>query len=362
MRIRKPLCCLGLGALALAATALVVTTLLCQDLARPAQAQAEASVRLDMNPNNGSGPCNPIDDSVDVSQGSEYTVAICLTGSDTPPNSFEAHINHDDSIGQCVPVDCPDNQCLDGNPDANAGNTTFSTPSLGNGWDCFVADISPPSCKDVAGQISIACINPNEPGTLPVGQGVSSPVAVIHFKAASQGTDSLSIFSATAAAHDLSTIFVCDEEGGSCRGGTVVVGPPAPESPTPVETAVETPAPGITPPTVGPVDSTATAAAAAPAATAAAAAAATAVAQGTPMAAINQAATATSAAAATKAAIATKATVVATSTPKQSAGQQKSGGSSGPNGGLIAGIVVAVLVVGGGAGWFTFRKLRSRGR
>lgn len=356
MKLRKPLCCLALGALALAASAAVlVTTLRSQDFTASAQAQDAASIQLDMNPDNGSGPCNPIDESVTVGEGSEYKVAVCLTGADSVPNSFEAHIDHKDSIDQCVPLDCSDKNCLDGNPDANAGSTTFSTPSLGDGWDCDVAGVSPASCKSNSGQISIACISAVNLGTLPVGPGVSSPVALIHFKAASQGTDQLSIFSATAADWDTATILDCRSSSGSCRGGTVVVGPPGAESPTPVETAV----PGATSPPVGPVEATATAAAAASAATASAGAVATAVAQGTPIAAINQAATAT-AAAATKAAVATEATVQATSTAKPSATQQKSGGSSGPNAGLIAGIVVAVLVVGGGAGWFTFRKLRSR--
>lgn len=355
MRIRKPLGCLALGALALAVAAVLVTTLRSQDLTRSVQAQDEASIQLDMNPDNGSGPCNPIDDSVTVGEGSEYKVAICLTGADNAPNSFEAHIDHTDSVDQCVPLDCPDKYCLDGNPDANAGVTTFGT-SLGDGWDCDVVDAAPATCKDNNGWISIACIAAMNPGTLPVGPNVSSPVALISFKAVSQGTDQLSISSATAADWDTSPIFECERDTGSCRGGSVVVGPPGPESPTPEETQV----PAGTPTPIAPADVTATAAAAAPAATAAAAAVATAVAQGTPIAAINQAATATAASAATKAAVATKAIVQATSTAKPSASSQNSSGSSGTNVGLIIGIVVAVLVVGGGAGWFTFRKLRSR--
>ncbi len=355
MKVRILLCCLALGALALVAA--LVVGLRSQDVTTSARAQGEPFMQLDMDPNNGSGPCNPVDDSVTVGQGSEYDVAVCLTDSTDSPNSFEFHIDHNDSVDQCVPEDCPDKNCLDSNPDANAGTTTFGQ-SLGTGWDCFVMDVAPPSCSDTLGQISLACIAATTPGTLPAGPGVSAPVGIIHFKAASQGTDKLSIAVATAADWETAEIFDCDQDSGSCRGGTVVVGPPSPESPTPVPTAALTPAPGVTPPTVAPGEATGIAAAEAPAATAAAAAAATAVAQGTPITSVN--ATATAVSAATKAAAATKATAGGTPTPKPSTTQQKTSGSSGPNAGLIAGIVIVALIVVGVAGWFTFRKLRAR--
>jgi hypothetical protein len=350
MRIWKPLCCLALGALALAAAVALVMTFRSNDLATPAKAQSNASMQLDMDPNNGSGPCNPVDASVSVGKGSEYEVAICLTGADEAPSTWEAHIDHDDSVGQCVPTECPDAYCLDGNPDANAGSITWGT-SLGSGWDCSIMGILPAQCKDPNGQITIDCISILDPGTLPVGPDVSSPLAIIKFKAAKEGTDRLS-FSAAVAAGYLATQFLdCSpDSSGSCEGGSVEVGPPGAASPTPIETV----APGETVPPVNAAEATATAVAAAPIATAAAG---TAVAQGTPIAAIDQAATATSVAAATKAVGATKTAVAAKATAKPST-SEKSSDSSGPSTGLIVGIVIAAAIVVGGTGWFAFRRLR----
>jgi len=360
MRIWKLLCCLALGALALVVVGALVVGLASRDVATSARAQGGANMVLDMNPNNGSGPCSPVDDTVTVGQGDNYDVAVCLTGATNPPNSFDVSIDHTDSIDQCIPTDCPDARCLDSNPDANTGNTTFSTPSLGTtGWDCAVVDINPPSCKNAGSQIYLECINVVQAGTLPVSPDVSAPLAIIHFTAASQGTDQLTISMSAAADWQMQEMVLCSVDIGSCRGGTVIVGAPGsvPTNP-PTNTPIGTPAPGVTPPTVSPLGATATAAAVAPAATASAAAVATAIAQGTPLASIN--ATATAASAATKAPVATKATAAATPTAKPSTTQQNTGGSSGPNAGLIAGIVVVALIVVGGAGWFTFRRLRSR--
>ncbi len=330
----------------------------------PAKAQGVSPyIQLDMNPTNGSGPCNPVDDTVTVTQGNDYDVAICLTDSDSPPNAFEVHIDNNDGIDHCIPVDCGDSFCLDGNPDTNAGSTTFSSPDLGAGWDCNVAAVLPATCSDNANEISLTCIDANNRGTLPFGAGVSVPVGMIHFMAASQGTDQLKIRLSTAARYDGTDMFTCDQDSNPCKGGTVVVSAPGPASPTPQPTG----APGVTVSPPAPADATAAAAAIAAAATTTSAAAATAIAQGTPAASIN--ATSTAASAATKAAatsVATskataQATAQATATVKPSGtSQNASGGSSGTNVGLIVGIIVVVLIVVGGGGWFGYRRWRAR--
>ena len=106
-----------------------------------------AFLALDMDITNGSGPCNPIDSERGSSSDEpEYKVAICLTGSAVPPAAFEFDLIYDDTLDQCVPVDCPDTDCLDGNPDANVGATVFSSPDLGAGWDCDIMGVDPPVC------------------------------------------------------------------------------------------------------------------------------------------------------------------------------------------------------------------------
>ena len=80
MRTRKMLGLLVLGALALGAAAVLAMTLRPHGLATTAQAQGGTALVLDMNADNGNGPCDPIDSSVSVGKGSEFKVAVCLKG------------------------------------------------------------------------------------------------------------------------------------------------------------------------------------------------------------------------------------------------------------------------------------------
>ena len=77
-------------------------------------------LEIDMNPGNGTGPCNPVDTvrGVTMAQGN-YQVAICLTSSqidgvNAEPNAFNFDLVYDDSLNQCVPKTVP---CTDESTD-----------------------------------------------------------------------------------------------------------------------------------------------------------------------------------------------------------------------------------------------------
>ncbi len=80
-----------------------------------------------MDPTNGSGPCSPVDTTVQHSPGETYTVAVCLTDALASPAAFTFHLLYDDTLNECVPASCApsDEYCLDSNPDANVGLTSF---------------------------------------------------------------------------------------------------------------------------------------------------------------------------------------------------------------------------------------------
>jgi len=318
-------------------------------------AQNKPTLALDMNPTNGNGPCDPIDDTRSANAGDTFEIAMCLTDALTSPSDFDVRVIYDDTLDQCVPVDCPAGiGCLDTNPDANAGATTWTSPSLGDNCDCSIGGALPPVCDQDPrtgpgkGQTLLFC-NCMPPATLSVGKGTSTPLGMITFKNVQPGTDRITF--GTSNVSDSGFIAITDCEENECQGGTLETLASLTATPT-VEgapTAGATPGAGTTP----------GGEAATPEPGAATAAAATAVAQGTPIAAINQAATATSAAVATKAASSAKTpTGKATAKPGQTS-DTSGGGSSGPNAFLIAGIVAGCVIVAGGAGWFGYRRFRA---
>jgi hypothetical protein len=319
---------------------------------RDANAQDTAKLALDMDTTNGNGPCDPIDDTRSVNVGDTYEIAVCLTDAPAAPASFGIEVFYDNTLDQCVPVDCAGNvKCVDGNPDANAGTTSWTTPDLGPDCDCSIGGLLPPQCDrnpDGTGPgkgdafIDCDCLNP----PLPAGEGVTAPVVMIKYEATEKGTGTFS-FGTVALYTELGdNILRCPGE--DCSGGTAETLASVPTTPTVEGTAPAGTTPeGAVPtenPNAGPI---------------ATAAAATAVAQGTPIAAINQAATATSAAVATKAAAASKTPTGKATAKPGAANQQSNGGSSGPNPILIAGIAVVAAIVVGGAGWFGYRRFRS---
>jgi hypothetical protein len=325
-----------------------------------AQDEVAALLALDMDPTNGSGPCNPIDDSRNVGVGDTYQVAVCLVDAASPPAAFQFDLLYDDSLNQCVPSECDPAGCVDGNPDANAGATTWGNTSLGSGWDCYIMGVSPPTCdKDSDtgashGDAFIKCMSTHQPYTLDAGEGISAPVAMVSFKALDKGTDSFALKDAYAFDAQVATLVA---SASPVPGGSVSASSAATLTANPSETPPAGATPGA--------ETTPGGEAATPDPGVATAAAATAVAQGTPIAAINQAATATSVAVATKAAASTKAasssktpTGKATAKPGQTS-DTSGGGSSGPNAFLIAGIVVVAGIVVGGGGWFGYRRFRA---
>jgi hypothetical protein len=342
---------LGLGALALSVAAVLSLILGPHGLAVPAQAQEGTALVLDMNADNGNGPCDPIDSNASVGNGSEYKVAVCLTRSTAAPAAFEFFVSNDRSLDQCVPVDCGDTNCLDSNPDANVGNTTWGA-SLGTKWSCNFSKLEPPTCDKNGQVVFISCLTLEIP-TLPAGLGVTAPLAVMTFKATSEGTDTFSL-GPNSVAYDFDTVTLVDCSGSTpCPGGSVTITAAG----APTATVASSPVPSTTPAT-GPAATAAAATAAAAGATATAAVA-TAIAQGTPMSAINDAATATAAAAATKTAAGATSTPGGKATAQPTAAAGEGGGSSGPNAAVIVAIVVVGVVVVGGVGWFAWRRLRA---
>ena len=105
---------------------------------------------------NGAGWCDPthIDTTTTEYVGDTHQFALCV-GNLTlgqPVDSFQATIGYDGALDECIDEPCQpppptfgaqtiqlDEGCVDDNPDANAGVTTWPPDSdgLGTGWSCF---------------------------------------------------------------------------------------------------------------------------------------------------------------------------------------------------------------------------------
>ena len=254
----------------------------------------------------GSTWCNPVDTTASrAADNTAYQVAICLTNSPAAPAGFNFEVVYDSELNTCTNVATGAGTSLDDNPDANAGTTTFSTISLGAGWDCNIGDELEPVC-DLGGSMGrtfMSCMCTAQGcATLPSGAGVSAPLAVLHLKAKANGEDAMKIENAAAGGEDtIAYITKCTKPANACVGATVNVHD---WTPTP------TPTSGGVPPTGAPG------------------------AGGTPG---------------------------TTAQPDATPGEEKAAGEGGgTNAGLIAGIVIGAVVVVGGVGWFAYRRLRLR--
>lgn len=218
-------------------------------------------LEIDMDPTNGTGPCNPVDTTRNVTNGQTYTVAVCLTsaGDGESPAAFGFNLLYDDTLDTCVTATGSDSG-LDDNPDANTGSTTFSTPSLGtSGWDCTALGITPPTCdQDPAtgprhGSAFLGCFQGTGTPTLPTGDAISAPLAEVTFKAtALVGKDTMSLTGVSAADFTTASIIDCDGLGLCFSGQAFVINTPTPtrtNTPTitPTPTPTRTPTPTYTP-------------------------------------------------------------------------------------------------------------------
>jgi hypothetical protein len=158
------------------------------------------SAHLEIDMNGDGGWCTDIDTTAIHAAGVPYEVAICLSeDTDAPPQAFNVELLYDDTLNSCTdkanvsPMD-------DDNPDANSGVTTWGT-SLGTGWDCSgslpalnpVCDKDPTHTGPGKGLAFITCASTAGPWTLPIGETVSAPIAVVTLHASSPGVDNLDL-------------------------------------------------------------------------------------------------------------------------------------------------------------------------
>jgi len=208
-------------------------------------------LRIDALEDVGGTWCDPVDDAATRLVGGTYQVAICLENPPAAVAAFQVEVAYDDSLGVApMETPCPTGDCLDDNPDANAGGTTWGTP-LGSAvdWDCNVRGLSEP-VGDIdsgtgagRGRARIACWSLNGPYTL----NNTGPLAVLTLQATNTGTQEL----------ELENVIVGDGNGverGSCNPalglsvpceGAAVTGVLAP-TPTPTSTpGAPTPDPSL---------------------------------------------------------------------------------------------------------------------
>lgn len=171
----------------------------------------QGRLAIDVVPD-GDGWCNPIDSERTEEVGEAFAVAICLSGTNRTPANFHIRVPYDGTIviaPECEPAgplvcghpddDPPAGPALDDNPDANAGQTVFSAPDLGEGWDCrhgYLGQAPKGDDPNTSGHdAAISCLNPSI-GGVPGGPKVLAvegdnseaiPLAVMTFEATAPG-------------------------------------------------------------------------------------------------------------------------------------------------------------------------------
>jgi hypothetical protein len=142
-------------------------------------------VSIDADPDNGSGPCDIVDNTVSVSAGQQFEVAFCLESGERAPinaalNTLELRAAYTNQIGG-VAGSGNGTTDLDSNPD-------FNQAAMGDDWDCNVAD-DPRSAPQAQPEILIACTtNDFQDNAVP---GSSVMIALVRLNAVSAGQASI---------------------------------------------------------------------------------------------------------------------------------------------------------------------------
>ena len=126
------------------------------------RAQAQGmTLALDLD--TSGGPCATIDDSATHAEDDTYNVGVCIGGMQAALGAIQLSVLYDDTLNSSPNIACATGDCLDTNPDANAGLTTWGSSLGASGWDCNIFDLSPPmGDKNVAtgpgnGEAYLAC-------------------------------------------------------------------------------------------------------------------------------------------------------------------------------------------------------------
>jgi hypothetical protein len=200
----------------------------------PVTVTSATSLALDMDITNGAGVCEPIDSSANAGVGpAALRVGVCLVNplGTLPVAAFRYNVTYDDT--KIVAPEVADAfPALDDNPDANAGTTTFTSPSysndLGLGWSCDSGGAFPKGDDNALAGVgngnafSGGCNSSTGPYTM-----VAGPLGVITFDAIATGSVTFAFGGSSAHADDLSEIGSCNQLGDRpmpCVGGTVTIG------------------------------------------------------------------------------------------------------------------------------------------
>lgn len=226
---------------------------------KQAAAQQGLTLALDMDITDG-GPCASIDDAAAHSPGDEYDVALCIGNMSTAIGQFFASVFYDDTLNSSPNITCPTGDCLDTNPDANAGSTTWGSSLGSTNWDCNILDLLPPmgdrddQAANGIGEASIGCWSLVGPYSLGDDE-TDGVLALISFTAIAGGEDSLTIGNAVIGDRIGNAIGACNppmppDPEMTCSGGTDAKSgtPPPTRPPTMTLPPTNTPCPnGVCP-------------------------------------------------------------------------------------------------------------------
>jgi hypothetical protein len=221
------------------------------------QVEAQGGMFLALDMDTVGGPCADIDDATTHAVGDNYNIGVCVGGMQTALGAINFSVFYDDTLNSSPNIACATGDCLDTNPDANAGATTWGT-SLGGSWDCNIMDLSPPmGDKNVAtgpgnGQAFLGCWSLVGPWTLGDNE-TTGVLAQVSFTATAGGDDSLTIGSAIIGDAGGDEIGSCNPTSAvvmTCSGGddSKSGNPPPTSTATATPTVTRTPCPnGICP-------------------------------------------------------------------------------------------------------------------